>query len=345
MNHKSISVVITVGENEPYLEQTIANIKNNIACKHEIIVVYDGQQPNNDLPVDQIIHLKSCRGVGPARHVGIKIAKHSLIFLTDAHMDFSNGFGKTILDWHNQSKVASESHLSCGRSIGLVRAGDELKRDTSHNATGARFSFKSIESENQHWIMSGKWAKQNVNGLIGCVYGACYAFSKKWYKAIGEPLALLRGWGMDEEYLSAATWFAGGRVVLLDYEAAHFFKNKKSGDVPEAVKRQFLINQLLFLNLLPLPEADRKNLQEWLNLNTLLSGHSIEATKTIQTAMTLWKSWEWNKLEPWIDYTTALITMPGPLNNPIHKRKQATLLNLSVPKQSRYVPRLKRKAV
>jgi len=91
--HRGISVIITVRGQEPYLKQTIANIRAKIGCPFEIITVWDGTKPDVDLDVDQIIHIRSGKGVGPARHAGIQKASNDLIFLTDAHMDFSPGLG------------------------------------------------------------------------------------------------------------------------------------------------------------------------------------------------------------------------------------------------------------
>lgn len=330
--HRGISVIITVRGQEPYLKQTIANIRAKIGCPFEIITVWDGTKPDVDLDVDQIIHIRTGKGVGPARHAGIKKASNDLIFLTDAHMDFSQGFGNVILEWHNQSDYAAESHLSCGKSIALSADG---KWDYSHNGRGCRFTYKMTAPENQKWIMAGRWKEQGVNGLIGCVYGACYAFSKEWYKKIGSPLQVLKEWGMDEEILSAATWLAGGKCALLNYEVAHFFKHKKSTEIPDSVKHQFLINQLLFLHLLPLPDASRLELETWLRQNPLIATEKIAKTKQIAALRELWHSWDWSKLGRWIDYP-AKETAPIMAERP---RKQPELLTFSKPTAIPFVPR------
>lgn len=301
---KAISVIVTVRGNEPFLKPTLANIRTKIGCKHEIIVVYDGDAPNTDIDADQIIHLKKARGVGGARHRGIESAIHSIIFLTDSHMNFSQDFGKVILDWY--SKKANMNDITCGQMYPCFQ--QSLIMDKTQRHTGARFVLKSQEQGSEYWAMSGKWARQKVNEPIGCIYGACYAFRREWYKTLGEPLQLLTGWGMDEEYLSAASWLAGGRCVLLEYDAGHLFRDSPSFQTGRNDAMLRLANRMRFIDLLPAPDKTREELSCWLSLNTLAADFGYcemykqdAQRKEVIEASKIWAEWDWSKLEPFID--------------------------------------------
>jgi glycosyltransferase involved in cell wall biosynthesis len=299
-----LSVIITVRGNEPHLKQTISNIKHKAGCKTEIICVYDGSEPDTTLEVDQILHLKHPRGIGPARHRGIQAAAAKVVFLTDAHMDFSQGFGKTVLQHHDKNPHT----VSCGCCVPMFDQGGKLFWNEKERCTATRFVLTSDEPGGEHWVMSGKWAAQTPGNPVGCVYGACYGMTVKHYKAIGEPLALLTGWGMDEEYLSAATWLSGGRCHLLPYDAAHLFRAKPSFNTAryDAVLR--LVNRARFVFMLPAPEADLSAMETALNLNLMFHDSDFAdfsakdgQRKEVQDAIKLWKTWDWTLLNPWID--------------------------------------------
>ena len=307
--YKSISVIITVRGREPYLLQTIKNIAQKIRCQQEIILVYDGHDSvlagRDTIKAKQVI-IAEARGVGPARHEGILKAKYPIIFLTDAHMDFSRDFGETILAWFREKDHKKD--MTCGLSRRLREANGRLAWDKEPPGTGARFLQASLEPGGEKWAMSGKWAPHRVYEPIGCVFGAAYAFRKKWYKEIGSPLQLLTGWGMDEEYLSAASWLAGGRCILLDYEAAHLFREKPAFEIaPQDVIDRWL-NRLRFLGLLPIPNTLRAQVMEWLEANTVFSGSEITLPREedmrrheVKEAMALWQSWDYTKLAAWVD--------------------------------------------
>jgi hypothetical protein len=136
--------------------------------------------------------------------------------------------------------------------------------------------------------------------------------SKKWYEKIGRPLGLLNGWGMDEEYLSAATWMAGGRCILLDYDAAHLFRSRPSfnTDGYDAILR--MLNRARFFDLLPAPKAETEQMEIALNLNLMFHNGNFQSAyakdkerKEVKEAVALWHTWDWTKLEPWIDRAPA----------------------------------------
>jgi glycosyltransferase involved in cell wall biosynthesis/predicted RNA-binding Zn-ribbon protein involved in translation (DUF1610 family) len=302
---KKISVIITVRGVEPYLNQTIKNIRNKAGCKVEIVCVFDGTEADLKLDADQIVRMKHPVGVGGARHAGIEKAENEIIFLTDSHMDFSQDFGKVILQHH--SKKNNVNDLCCGCCVPLVETGGKLFWNNAERCTGARFNFISDEPGGERWVMSGKWAAQKP-GKIGCVYGACYSFRKSHYHSIGAPLQLLTGWGMDEEYLSSATWLSGGRVILLNYDAGHLFRARPSFTTGkmDAFYRQ--LNRVRYAELLPANEKDKKAMNIALALNSISADRSFDALvesdmgrDQVKRALDLWLKWDWTRLEKWID--------------------------------------------
>jgi predicted RNA-binding Zn-ribbon protein involved in translation (DUF1610 family) len=177
--------------------------------------------------------------------------------------------------------------------------------------TGARFGLRSNEPGGEFWCLSGKWADQKVNAEIGCVYGACYAMTKSWYKKIGEPLNLLRGWWGDEEYLSISSWLAGGRCFLLDYWVSHLFRDKPSFEYQRDDWMFPALNRKRLVDLYPCDAALKEDLQAWQSAS-IHSGDAdframYEADKQkpiVMEALKLWSTWSKNVpqfAEKWID--------------------------------------------
>lgn len=301
---KRLSVIVTVRGEESFLKPTIQNIRGKAGCKTEIIVVYDGTEPDTQLDVDQIVVLKQAKGVGPARHKGIEAAANDIFLVVDAHMDFSAGYGKMILDWHSQKTHAKD--VCCGCCVPTFA--NTLIMDKTQRYTGARFCSVSNEPGGEMWIMSGKWAQQSTGKEIGCVYGACYSMSRKWYRKLGEPWKVLTGWWGDEEYISAASWLAGGRVCLLDYNAGHLFRQKPSFQTGRLDAINRAINRARLVDLLPAPAEikDRWRAMQEINLihsdGDFARAFAADSQRLeVKTLRDLFASWTWQNLEPWID--------------------------------------------
>lgn len=299
----AISVVIATRGEEPRLQQTIQSLRETIETQHEIIVVYDGTEADDTIDADQILYHKASRGCGASRHRGIKSAKYAVVFLCDAHMSFQPGFGEVIAAHFSKKEHAKD--VTCG----ICRPSMLDLSPTGAGYTGAKFSARSSETAGEHWCMSAKWHDQKP-GPIGAIMGACYAFKRKWYATLGQPLQLLSGWWGDEEYLSAASWLAGGRVVLLDYWAAHLFRDKPAFIWSRAEWMAPLTNRHRLVELLPAPEDEKAGMRAWMQLNPRMCDASyvnaISADMVrpeVMEAQKLWAKWSdrWDILASWTD--------------------------------------------
>ena len=321
--NQGLSVIMTIRGDEPKAAMTAMNAREKAGCPVEIVAVYDGTDPDTNLPVDQILAHRNARGVGPSRHKGIEAAKYSVVILIDAHMDFDQDFGKIILDHFKKKKHAKD--ITCGRCVPSMS--DLSPQAGEYGYTGARFSLRSEETAGERWCLSGKWAAQEVNSEIGCVFGACYAFRRQWYKQLGSPLNLLRGWWGDEEYLSIASWLGGGRCYLLDYWASHLFRDEPSFDWNRADSMTPSVNRARLVDLFPADDSIKDDLLAWL----MLSIKSVDASYTaayntdrvrpeVIEAKALWSKWADNVypfLEKWVDAEAA------PLNDRLKMREDA----------------------
>jgi hypothetical protein len=302
---KKISVVIATRGNEKLLGWTIKNIRAKIGTPVEVVVVFDGTEPDMNINADQVIRTKTVRGPGYCRDKGIAAAASDLIFICDAHMDFEDGFGRVIVKHHKQNR----QDVCCGTSSALHDRDGVMALDDAVS-TAARFCFRSEEPGGERWVMSGKWAEQKP-GEIGCVYGACYSFTRQWYRKIGEPLRVLDGWGMDEEYLSAGSWLMGGRCVLLPYHTGHVYyggePNPAYQPTPGDAMRRFL-NRWRFAEILPATKAEWEDMHGWLGMNVvaMMDSFPTNAQYDISRAEVVslrqhWAAGDWQRVLPWID--------------------------------------------
>ena len=307
-----LSIVVTIRGDEPKAADTMINAKRQAGCPVELIAVYDGTEPDPDLPVNQILAHRTARGIGPSRHKGVMAAQYSVVLLIDAHMNFQKDFGKTILK-HYKNKAHARD-VTCGRCVPSMLDLSPMKHEDGtieYGYTGARFSLRSEESGGEKWCLSGKWADQKVNTEIGCVFGATYAFRKTWYKKIGEPLDLLRGWYGDEEYLSIASWLAGGRCVLLDYWASHLFRDTPSFNWTRSDMMYPSVNRARMVDLFPAGPELKEDLRAWLELSFRSSDADFQraynadrARPEVLKAKILWKKWADRVpefMERWVD--------------------------------------------
>jgi len=303
---QGLSVIMTIRGDEPKAAQTAINARDAAGCPVEVVAVYDGTEPDSDLPVDQILAHRNPRGIGPSRHKGIMAAKYAVVLLVDAHMDFEPGYGKVILEHFR--KRSNYKDVTCGRCIPSMLDLSPMSGERGY--TGARFSLKSEETGGEKWCLSGKWSAQD-EGEIGCVFGACYGFRRAWYKEIGEPLNLLRGWFGDEEYLSISSWLAGGRVVLLDYWTSHLFRDKPSFDWNRSDMMYPAVNRARLVDLFPAEPMLKEDLHAWLAMSIrsvdqgFISAYNADKVRPeVVEARKLWESWADNVpafLERWVD--------------------------------------------
>lgn len=291
---EGLSVITTVRGDEPQTARTLHNAASKAGCPVELIVVFDGQLPDENLEADQLLAHTTPRGIGPSRHRGIMAAKYEVVLLVDAHMNFEQDYGQKILHHYRLKKHAKD--ITCGRCIPAHPDLEPMAGTDGY--TGARFALKSEESGGEKWCLSGKWSEQSVDNEIGCVFGACYSFRREWYKKIGEPLNLLAGWFGDEEYLSIASWLAGGRCFLLDYWVSHLFRDKPSFQWGRKDWMQPALNRARLIHLFPCEEDLKNDLLAWNALSVRNADYDYEqliikdyGRKEVIAAKLLWEKW------------------------------------------------------
>lgn len=260
-----LSVVIA-SRAEQHLEATIRSARETAGARIEVVVVFDGgtEQEAEACTADHCVVFKAPRGIGAARHAGIQRAAAPVVVITDAHMVFQPGWAAAFLAHLKQKAHARD--LVCGQMRSMSQYG--VIEDGSVYYSGAKIYTRSRTQNGECLILTAAWHRQPA-GPIGAVMGALYGFRRQWYLDMGEPLAPLLGWGMDEEMLSIGSWICGGRVVLLNVWAAHLMKTSANMNyTPEPDhNRRIWLNRFRMAELVPCSPEFREGLRIWLTLN------------------------------------------------------------------------------
>jgi hypothetical protein len=238
---------------------------------HQASVWFDGEQITDIYSRGGLVgRNETPEGCGISRHRAIENATGDIIVIIDAHMILPKGWDTAVLDHFAGPKNAKD--VLCGRMVAMDEWGKMGKL-----YSGAELVLKSSCHGVGFTALQGVWKDQPL-GEIGCCMGAFYAFRKGWYAQMGQPLGVLQGWGCDEEMLSLGSWLMGGRVVLADIRAAHLMQ-KPGRYAPEPGQHgRVWRNRFRLINLLPMSDFMRRDLNEWLCLNPIaMSSAFVEA--------------------------------------------------------------------
>jgi hypothetical protein len=255
---KAEFIIAVRGENGALLRCTVMAAQKQAP----VHVVFDGDEtPMIDgLPADTSQPWKDPRGCAQARHYGIMDSDADVVILCDGHMSFPDALVATVMKHLTKHK----KDLLCCQTRGADKG---LQFCDERVYTGAFLSYKQTCREDcltDYHGIKGHWNPEHTPpGPVGCVMGACYAFRRDWYEAIGKPLAILDEWGGDEEVLSLGTLFMGGRVICLPLVCGHVFKSPRTNrtDAPENNERR-ISNRFAILRALPIPEPERVRLED-----------------------------------------------------------------------------------
>ena len=254
-------IIAARGELPANLERTV----EQAASVAPVSVIFDGHEKGNECPPKIAEKANIMRpwdvpqGCGAARHYGISMSEADLIVLVDGHMTFPKGWLEKIEKFHTRRS----NFLTCCRMQSLDQSAKPL---TDKPEGGAFIAYKSREVLNMFWALSAKWeSERKTKGRISAVMGACYAFRKKWYKKIGEPLRMLRAWGGDEEILSLATHLMGGYVEILPIVIGHIYKANHVGRIRTADEDAAIWgNRYALIEALPMADDERAELTGWM---------------------------------------------------------------------------------
>lgn len=212
-------------------------------------------------------------GCGFRRNQGILAAQTERVFLCDAHMDFAPGFFEELrreIDAHPDAVV-----------VGRMQSIDAMWRDIAgHLYAGAEIETGYAAPGGQFIPIAARWRREHRGGAadIGAVMGACYGFTKTHYEKMGRPLAILRGWGCDEELLSIASYMVGGRVRLMMPIARHMYAAPRKSPVglSDADVLHVWANRMAMLRAIPMKPETRDRLAEFLRKTDYANRHWIE---------------------------------------------------------------------
>lgn len=217
MSKTKLTLIVTVRGDDPHLARTMRTARETAGVDIHRILVVDGGRAPEGIEAEHVHCLKTSRGVQAARHAGIQHAKTSLLVFTDAHMGFSDGWGREVCAFYRYPQRAKTVACSQMRFIGADGA-----QPDSTLYRGCRMSWKTIDSVNgrtdrkEHNILVAKWGGGGQpGGKIGAIMGAFYAFRRAWYEDLACPWECGTSWGRDEEVISMASWLGGGDVRLL----------------------------------------------------------------------------------------------------------------------------------
>ena len=226
---EKVSVIMSVLNDDIQLSLTIDDIIRTQKNIHEIIVIDDCSQDRvgpaltmvdtHGIPL-KLIEFDKPRGVGPAREAGCEEASGDTLLVIDSHMRFP-------VDCITRMLVHLEKHpesIICPCSAGYNEDGT----DPSENAflgTGAYFRLDKERGYVGTWLPLKTGTE--VCPQVPAIMGACYLLRSSILKRLGGWGPGLRGWGLDEEYLSARAWLLGAEVRLaIDTHAAHLYREK-----------------------------------------------------------------------------------------------------------------------
>ena len=194
-----VSIIVAYRKEETDLQATIDSAKESAGKSVKIYAVED----------------KTFQGPGRTRNRGIEAATDAdVVVIIDPHMRFKGDVIK---------RLAKRAHATGGLIVPFCHHGSPLSLDTPNHYAGGRILYKVKDSQGKK-ALDAKWSTDLTAGPRGCVMGACYAFPRQWYMDVGQPLAMLPGWGGDEEALSIAAWMSGHTPEVIDGHVAHLWR-------------------------------------------------------------------------------------------------------------------------
>lgn len=295
----------------------MANYKKNwlaIVCayrkeEYDLSATVDGAGASAGQGVKIItVEDKDLTGPGYNRHRGIDAAIDSeVICIIDAHMRFNGDVIRAMA-----TRVKRDGGLLTPFCHHNAECSFDSKTATGkHFYGGARIVFRAQDGA-QKTALAAKWNKEAKAGVCGAVVGACYVFRRDWYYSVGAPLAMLRGWGCDEELLSIASWLSGKSPEVFDGHVAHLYREKTPWSVTQAEREAVAINRRNLIHAFVSDAADRKELNAWNGGQVITPSKECERVRVASLAQK--KSWlEWKRLVCEPDEINGVQEMREPL--------------------------------
>jgi len=231
------AIVCAWRKGETDLAETVASATAAIFDGAQIITVED----------------TAAQGPGRTRHRGIEHAGDAeIIIIIDAHMRF---------DYGSLSAMAHYAAEKGGVCCPLTFHNADCKFDVSPYY-GARIVYRAKDSRT-YTALAGKWSRESSGGPRGCVMGGCYAFRRDWYYEVGQPLAMLPGWGCDEEALSIASWMSGVTPHCLPVRVAHRYRERPPWNCMSSDFAAVYAGRMALVHAVVTEATARRELEAW----------------------------------------------------------------------------------
>lgn len=229
-----VSVIIPVYK-EPYLNRTIQSLLDNAEGHIEVLVVFDGEEPDNPLPDDprvRKVYSGGRQGMRGAINLGVKLSNGEWIMKTDAHCAFAPGWDTTLTaqtqkDWLMIPRRYSLDEENWGRDLDrpmvdyqyLSYPGDETRSDPKYG-----------------YSCQPKNTVRRVDGAIGdtmIFQGSCWFADREYFMKNIYPLDTEHygPFGKEQVEIGLRYWLGGGAIkVNTNTWYAHLSKRKEHYD-------------------------------------------------------------------------------------------------------------------
>lgn len=220
------------------------------------------------------IDIRACRlnehsGNYRARNQAAAIASADVLFITDAHVQFSAGWDELVLRFVRPDRVL---------------AGTTVQRGTGFRGYGCRLLVP---------LMSTSWNRDRGAGLIQVPIAACHATAlpRDLFMRLGGYDPGMIQYGGGEPEFSVRAWLQGAEILALaDLEVYHEFKGKQKLSRYLAEIRTYWVHNCLRFGLLYLNEP---------GCLQLLRYHALAYPAVFQAALSLvhtsdvWQRRDW----------------------------------------------------
>ncbi len=145
-------------------------------------------------------------GIYEARNQAAALAQADVLFMTDGHVEFSDGWDEVVLENIRSDRVIAATSTQAG---------------TNFRAHGCRLLVP---------VMGTKWNREPIRGLTPVHVAACHAtvLTRELFERLGGYDAGMLLYGAGEPEFSIRAWLHGAEVVAIDgLEVRHRFKQDR----------------------------------------------------------------------------------------------------------------------
>lgn len=216
--------VIIPSRSPEYLQDTIDDILKKAKGEVEIIVVYDGREPETPLKQDPrvktFLHgtVRESKGMRESINLGVKMSKGDYIMKTDEHCMFDEGFDlKLAADCEDNWVVIPRRYrLDPDKWEWII---DKRCPYIDYMHIDYPYQRPNDQTCGLHGAEWGSRRRDNEDKLIDdtpSMQGSCYFMSRKHWDTTIEFLdtAKYGTFTQEAQEIGMKTWLSGGRVVV-----------------------------------------------------------------------------------------------------------------------------------